>query len=114
MASVKKAADASGRRVAFVGMSLNTYLEAAARWGGGGERGPAPLFAGAFFCLPCHAPPACPLPANQLFFELALMWIPRRLATAEARLIPGPATKATRAPPAMAAPPLPPANAHSP
>jgi hypothetical protein len=33
LASVKAAADASGRRVAFVGMSLNTYLEAAARDG---------------------------------------------------------------------------------
>ena len=33
MASVKKAADAAGRKIAFVGMSLNTYLEAAAREG---------------------------------------------------------------------------------
>lgn len=32
MASVKKAADAAGRKLAFVGMSLNTYLEAAHRW----------------------------------------------------------------------------------
>jgi hypothetical protein len=31
MASVKKAADAAGRRLCFVGMSLNTYLEAAHR-----------------------------------------------------------------------------------
>lgn len=29
LASVKKAADASGRKICFVGMSLNTYLEAA-------------------------------------------------------------------------------------
>lgn len=33
LASVKAAADAAGRRVAFIGMSLNTYLEAAARDG---------------------------------------------------------------------------------
>jgi len=33
LASVKAAADASGRKVAFIGMSLNTYLEAAARDG---------------------------------------------------------------------------------
>ena len=31
MASVKRAADAAGRKIAFVGMSLNTYLEAAHR-----------------------------------------------------------------------------------
>jgi len=35
MASVKKAADAAGRKIAFIGMSLNTYLEAAHRWGWG-------------------------------------------------------------------------------
>lgn len=29
LAAVKKAADASGRRICFVGMSLTTYLEAA-------------------------------------------------------------------------------------
>ena len=33
LASVKKAADASGRRICFVGASLNTYLEAAKRDG---------------------------------------------------------------------------------
>jgi mRNA degradation ribonuclease J1/J2 len=33
MAAVKKAADASGRRICFIGMSLNFYLEAAAREG---------------------------------------------------------------------------------
>ena len=29
LAAIKKAADASGRRICFVGMSLTTYLEAA-------------------------------------------------------------------------------------
>uniref|UniRef100_A0A7S1SH70 Uncharacterized protein n=1 Tax=Tetraselmis chuii TaxID=63592 RepID=A0A7S1SH70_9CHLO len=33
MESVKKAADAAGRKIAFIGMSLNTYLEAAMRDG---------------------------------------------------------------------------------
>jgi mRNA degradation ribonuclease J1/J2 len=33
LASVKAAADASGRKMAFIGMSLNTYLEAAHRDG---------------------------------------------------------------------------------
>lgn len=33
LASVKKAADAAGRKVAFIGMALNTYLEAAHREG---------------------------------------------------------------------------------
>ena len=33
MAAVKKAADASGRKICFIGMSLGTYLEAAAREG---------------------------------------------------------------------------------
>ncbi len=33
LASVKKAADAAGRKVCFIGMSLNTYLEAAYREG---------------------------------------------------------------------------------
>ena len=33
LASVKKAADAAGRKIAFIGMSLNTYLEAAFREG---------------------------------------------------------------------------------
>jgi mRNA degradation ribonuclease J1/J2 len=33
LASVKKAADASGRKICFVGMSLNTYLQAAQREG---------------------------------------------------------------------------------
>lgn len=33
LASVKAAADASGRRIAFIGMSLTTYLEAAHREG---------------------------------------------------------------------------------
>ena len=33
LASVKKAADAAGRKICFIGVSLNTYLEAAAREG---------------------------------------------------------------------------------
>eukprot|EP00889_Picochlorum_renovo_P003343 jgi/Picre1/30373/NNA_005737.t1 len=33
LASVKKAADAAGRKICFIGMSLNTYLEAAYREG---------------------------------------------------------------------------------
>ena len=33
LAAVKKAADAAGRRLCFVGMSLNTYLEAAHKEG---------------------------------------------------------------------------------
>jgi beta-CASP RNase J family ribonuclease len=33
LASVKKAADAAGRKICFIGMSLNTYLEAAHREG---------------------------------------------------------------------------------
>jgi mRNA degradation ribonuclease J1/J2 len=33
LASVKAAADASGRKIAFIGMSLTTYLEAAHREG---------------------------------------------------------------------------------
>lgn len=33
MAAVKKAADASGRKICFIGMSLGFYLEAAARVG---------------------------------------------------------------------------------
>lgn len=33
MESVKRAADASGRKIAFIGMSLNTYLDAAMRDG---------------------------------------------------------------------------------
>lgn len=33
MTSVKKAADAAGRKVCFMGMSLHTYLEAAAKCG---------------------------------------------------------------------------------
>lgn len=33
LASVKAAADASGRKICFIGMSLTTYLEAAEREG---------------------------------------------------------------------------------
>ena len=33
LGSVKKAADAAGRKLCFIGMSLNTYLEAAALQG---------------------------------------------------------------------------------
>lgn len=33
LASVKKAADAAGRKICFIGMSLHTYLEAAHRDG---------------------------------------------------------------------------------
>jgi mRNA degradation ribonuclease J1/J2 len=33
MAAVKKAADATGRKICFIGMSLGFYLEAAAREG---------------------------------------------------------------------------------
>lgn len=42
LASVKAAADASGRKICFIGTSLHTYLEAAWRDKryNGGERGP--------------------------------------------------------------------------